>query len=473
MYIDLFWVVLAVALYVALIIFVFWAQRRLSRLNAALVDALHKKAEAGNFLSLFAKNLTGTDALREAMPRTARYVADLVGAKALCIFTMDDAGYLVASGVSGPFPPSHCVSHHVLTKPVYLTSALKSEKIKVGEGIIGEVALTGVGVLLEDASEDERLANSPILIETLMAVPMRNAGRICGVICAINNTHGNAPFSLEQFGVLKFMSEQVVLANNIVKVYANMSKQQRISQELNFAKQLQTSLTPKSAPAWAPFDIYASTTSAKEVSGDFFDFLKIDEDRLLVVVGDACGKGIPACMLMATARSFIKACAERFSTLREMIAGLNNDLFYDTGDERFVTVAFCLLDRRRRTVEYARAGHTELLVKRSGHPVRCIFPDGAALGLLPPEVVGNFDILSFAFMEDMSLLLFSDGITEALTPEGEEFGLEALKQVFLEATEAEDASPKKIAAGIRTAVENFAQGEPQADDQTIAVISNV
>ena len=472
MHIDLFWVVLAVALYVALMTFVFLAQRRLSRLNSALVDALHKKAEASNFLSLFAKNLTGTDALSEAMPRTARYVAELVGAKALCIFTMDENGYLVAAGVSGAFPPSNCVSHHVLTKPVYLTSALKSEKIKVGDGVVGEVALTGEGVLLEDASEDERLANSPILIETLMAVPMKNAGRIVGVICAINNTHGNISFSLEQFGVLKFMSEQVVLANNIVEVYSNMSKQQRISQELDFAKQIQTSLIPKHAPAWAPFDIYASTTSAKEVSGDFFDFLKIDEDRLLVVVGDSCGKGIPACMLMATARSFIKASAERFSTLREMITGLNNDLFHDTGDERFVTVAFCLLDRSRRTVEYARAGHTELLVKRLGHPIRSIFPDGAALGLLPPEVVGNFDILSFSFLDDMTLLLFSDGITEALNSKNEEFGLDALVEVFLKSSES-NAKPSEIALAVRTAVEDFAQGEPQADDQTIAVISHI
>jgi serine phosphatase RsbU (regulator of sigma subunit) len=469
--IDFFWIVLAVALYAFLVFFIFVAQRRISNLKAHLVDALHKKAEIGNFLSLFSKNLSGMSDMDGAMSRVARYVADLIGAKALCVFTLDEEGHLVAKGVYGSFPPMHYASQHVLTKPVHLMAALKSEKIKIGDGIVGEVAFTGEGVLIDDATEDPRLSNAPLLVETFMAVPMRREGRVAGVICAVNNIHHDAPFAPEQFSALRFMSDQVVLADNILRVYASLSEQQRIGQELEFARQLQASMTPDFAPPWAPFDIFASTTPAKEVSGDFYDFIEVDEDRLLVVIGDSCGKGIPACMLMATARSFIRASAERFTTLREMARDLNNDLFLDTGDERFVTVALCLLDRRSKTVEFVRAGHTELLVKRSGHPVRAICPDGAALGLLPPEVVGDFDILSFSFLDDMSILLFSDGITEALNARGEEYGLEALTDVFREFTEG-TRSPEALADAVQEAVDNFAGDEPRADDQTIVVISH-
>ena len=469
--IDFFWIVLAVALYVFLVLFILVSQRTVSRLKARLVDALHKKAEIGNFLALFSKHLTGSADIESAMSHIARYVADLIGAKALCVFTLEKDGYLVAKGVFGSFPPMHCASRHVLTKPVHLMAALKSEKIKVGDGVVGEVAFTGEGVLIEDAAEDPRLSNAPVLIDTFMAVPMRRDGCVVGVICAANNIHHDAPFTPEQFSALRFMSDQVVLADSILRVYASLSEQQRIGQELEFARQLQASMTPDGAPSWGDFEISASTTPAKEVSGDFYDFIEVDSDRLLVVVGDSCGKGIPACLLMATARSFIRASAERFTTLREMVLNLNSDLFHDTGDERFVTVALCLLDRKNKTVEYVRAGHTELLIKRSGHPVRTIFPDGAALGLLPPDVVGGFDILSFTFLDDMSLLLFSDGITEALNENKEEYGLDALSEVFRDSVERGD-TPKAIAEAVQDAVDDFAGDEPRADDQTIVVISH-
>jgi sigma-B regulation protein RsbU (phosphoserine phosphatase) len=333
------------------------------------------------------------------------------------------------------------------------------------------VAKSREGILIEDATENEILANSPILVETLMAVPMIREGQVAGVICAVNNSHGGGPFTPEQFSALNFMSDQVVLAYNIVRVYANLSKQQRISQELSFARQLQSSLLPEKAPEWGPFSIDAFTKPAKEVSGDFYDFVEIDEERLLVVIADACGKGIPACLLMAMTRSFIRASIERFTNLHDMMKDLNSDLFRDTGDERFVTVTCCLLNKKEKTVEFARAGHTELLVSRKGHPVRTIFPNGAALGLLPPEIAGDFDLITFAFLNDMSILLFSDGITEALNSEGEEYQLENLIEVFRKASD-EKLSSKQLIDEIIKQVNDFSEGTLQADDQTVVVISH-
>jgi sigma-B regulation protein RsbU (phosphoserine phosphatase) len=265
------------------------------------------------------------------------------------------------------------------------------------------------------------------------------------------------------------MSPQVVFAHNIVKVYSDLSKQQRIEQELDFARKLQTSLIPESPPALEQCDIYSFTKSAKEVSGDFYDFVDIDEDRLLIVIGDACGKGIPACMLMAMTRTFIRANAERFTTLHDLFVSLNKDLYRDTDAERFITVACCLLDKKAGTIEYARAGHTELLLGRLDHPVRKIFPTGAACGLLPPEFSENYDIISFSFLDDMSLLLFSDGITEALNEQGEEFGLDALFKIFGDAVSS-NKTPNEIVDSILREVNAFTRNTPQADDQTLVVI---
>ena len=432
------------------------------------MDALHKKAEVGNFLSLFSKNLQSVDKIPDSMRMTARYVSDLIGSKALCIFIIDNDDYLRPEGISGAFPPLHKTPDRVLTKPRFLLEALRKEKIKVGEGILGEVAASRQCILIEDALQHELLADSPVLIETLMAVPMINEGQVVGVICAVNNLHGGGPFTPEQFSALRFMADQVVLAHNLVRLYSRLSEQQRISQELSFARQLQSSMLPDAAPKWGNFEIKAFSKPAKEVSGDFYDFVEIDENRLLVVIADACGKGIPACMLMAMTRSFIRAGIDRFTNLHDMMKDLNKDLFRDTGNERFVTVSCCLLDKKELTVEFARAGHTELLISRKDHPIRTIFPDGAALGLLPPEIAGDFDLISFAFLKDMSMLLFSDGITEALNHDGAEFGLDALLNVL---DKNGSQSPDTLVKNILHDVNEFAHDAEQADDQTLVVIS--
>ena len=468
MQIDVFWILSAVILYLFLFFVIFFFTMRVNLLSQELTRTMHEKSEINTFFNLFAKKLNNQEAIDDAMGITADYVAELIGASSLCIYMVDENGLLNSVAVTGKYPPIHNLYERVLTKPRYLQNAFQNEHIRPGHGLIGKIASTGEGVFIKDALEDEQLANSPLLIETLMAVPMKKEGQVIGVICAVNNRQNNTTFTLEKFSGLKFMADQVVLAHTIVDAYRNISKQQRIDQELQFAQQLQSSMLPDTAPKWGPFEIQAFSKPAKEVSGDFYDFVPIDEDRLLVVIADACGKGIPACMLMAMTRSFIRASVERFTTLQDMIKDLNNDLFRDSGAERFVTVSCCLLNKKENTVEFVRAGHTELLINRESHPIRTIFPDGAALGLLPAEIVGNFDILSFAFLPTMSLLLFSDGITEALNMKEKEFGLEKLIAIF---KEHEHLSTAEQIEEIIKEVNDFSTGVEQADDQTIVLIS--
>ena len=469
MEIEVFWIVLTAVLYIVMVVYILVGHHKYRQLKNDLIDALHKKAEIGNFLSTFSKNLKTVKEIENSMKTTSQYVADLIGASSICIFILDNDGFLVPSGIAGEFPPLHCASDYVFTKPRYILESLKQEKIRIGEGFVGEVAQNRKASLIEDAIDDPRFSNLLIEVRTIMAVPMVTEGQVAGVICAVNNSHTGRAFSPEQFSALKFIAGQVILAHNIVQVYSNLSKQQRISQELNFAKQLQASLTPEHAPKYEQCKIYAFTKSAKEVSGDFYDFVDIDENRRLIVIGDACGKGIPACMLMAMTRSFIRASAERFTSLHDLMKGLNNDLFRDTGDERFVTVACCLLDKRAGTIEYARAGHTELLIGREGHKVRQIFPDGAAFGLLPPDIVGDYDLITFSFLKDMFILLFSDGITEALNSAGREFGLPSLIKIFNDAVNLRK-TPREMVEMIIREVNKFAGDAIQADDQTVVVI---
>ena len=443
---------------------------RMRIIRNKLKTALHNSAEISNFINLLSRNLSNMDDPTAWLSITARYVADLVEAQSICIFVLDQDGTYRASGIAGAFPPLFKTDAYVMTKPKYILEALRKERIRPGDGIIGEVALKREAILIASPG-DHRLSgmDSAGQIETLMAVPMIDEGVCRGVICAVNSKHlAEHSFNSDQFGRLKFIAAQVVLAQNILKAYSNLSEQQRINQELDFARNLQSSLLPTSFPDWGAFKIHAFTRASKEVSGDFYDFVEIDHDRMLVVIGDACGKGIPACMIMAMTRSFIRANIGRFTTMQELLVNLNDNLQRDTGDGRYITLGLCLLNRRESTLEFARAGHSELIVYVRNH-LRAINPEGAGLGLIPTEYA-DFDTFCSEFTPDMEILLFTDGINEAVSPFGEFFGTERIKKIFMDSCLAGDMPDTSISK-IMKAVDDFTESPiSQSDDQTMVII---
>ena len=454
------------------------ARIRISLLRKKLAESFHRRAEMTQFLDIFARNITTSGDVEDWMNVTARYVSDLAEAQSVCIF-MEENGYFRAAGVFGAFPPLSAAGReyqeNLITKPKYPMELLKHERFKLGEGFIGEIALRREDVFVQTPASDPRIAELGTLmipIRSLMAVPLINDGKVSGVMCAINSRNGLEPFKPEQFSSFKFIASQVVLAQNIMRVYSTLSEQQRISQELNFARNLQLSLMPRESPVWGKFEVHAFTRASKEVSGDFYDFVQIDRKRLLVVVGDACGKGIPACMIMAMTRAFIRAGIARFTTLKNMLRELNDYLYRDTSAERYITLGCCLIDKEESTVEYGRAGHTPLLMFLRQH-IREINPDGAGLGLLPGDLA-NFDSLCTEVSPGTTMLMFTDGLNEATDKNGEYFGIERLSEVYSKCC-AEGESPEEVIASIMNSIDQFSvsDGKDQDDDQTMVVIRHI
>ena len=464
-------ITLALLFLVTFILSILYAKKR-HAISLLLKNEQQKNEQLSNFLRFFSNTLSSTAKFDEVYSSIAHQIANITGSNGICIYELQNDDYLFPVGYTEAFPPLQRSNKFVLSKPRYASDSLKYEKIKLGEGIIGETAQNKQGILLKYTSDDKRLTatNKIIPIYTLMTIPMIMEDKVTGVICAINNK-SNKPFTNTQFDSLESMTKLVVLIHNILKVYSNLTIQQRLSQELEFTRLLQASLLPKEFPEWSPFVINAFTRSAKEVNGDFYDFVEIDNNRMLVVIGDASGKGVPACMVMAMTRSFIRANIERFTNLSDLFEELNTNLYRDTNEERFVSLSCCLLDKREETIEFSRAGHTELLLYSNKNKIRQISPDGAALGLLPNEFTGNFDTFSFSFEQDFSIMLYSDGITEITNDAGNEFGLKRLNKIFLDSCKRKD-SPRKCTDKILRAIDKFSPEEDQSDDQTIVIISH-
>ena len=464
-----------IGIIVILVVYCTHMRIRIMVLRNKLADSFHKRAETTRFMDIFAQNIRTTDEIENWMNTTARYVGDLVEAQSVCVFSLEGE-YLRAVGVFGAFPPlsNRRAGDYVLTKSKYVLETLKRDRFRLGEGFIGEIAEKREDVYLPDPSTDPRVSdfiNSVVPIHTLMAVPLVNEGQVSGVICAVNSKRMDRPFTTEQFGRFKFIASQVVLAQNIVQVYSNLSEQQRINQELAFARNLQLSLMPKKFPMWGRFIIHAFTRASKEVSGDFYDFVQIDDNRLLVVIGDACGKGIPACMIMSMTRSFIRSNIGHFTSLKDLLRELNENLYRDTVDERYITLGCCLINKKESTVEYARAGHTPLLLYLREH-TRSINPDGAALGLLPGEL-SEFDTICTEITPQTTMLMFTDGINETTNEQDEFYGIPRLTEIYKGSCARGDSLEGTIDT-IMKSVDKFSEvHKEQEDDQTMVLIKHI
>ncbi|MBR4076363.1 MAG: GAF domain-containing protein, partial [Lentisphaeria bacterium] len=241
--------VLLVVLLITAVIVIVYCRIRIRILRVRLRAEMYNKAEIANFLNLFSRNIQKMDNAENWMNVTARYVADLVEAQSVCIFVLDpETNRLKASGIVGAFPSLCPVAATDGGKPKYTLEAIRREMITVGDekNIAGMVAATMNPVFI-DVPNDPRIAGLEAVdpITTLMAVPMIYEGKCTGVICAVENRRSpDNPFETDQFNRMKFIAGQIVLAQNILAAYSNLGKQQRLNQELDFARSLQSRFCP-------------------------------------------------------------------------------------------------------------------------------------------------------------------------------------------------------------------------------------
>ena len=450
---------LVIAIAVAVVSF-----RRMSELRMDLTSAVLSRTEIANFLSRFSTGINCDDGVDGAMYSTARYVCEQIEATGVAIYGINGK-VLVPLGVYGNYP----LTKKVPGRRQRLLELLKEEEpIAPGVGFLGGVLESRQSELVPLAALDERFDIYPdnSKIGSVMATLMIRDGIPAGVICAVNNRMmAGRPFSEAQFSRFKSLANQVLMVHQLVQVYGEISRRERIDQELGFVRQFQLSLLPESNMTLGNFTISARTTSAKEVNGDFFDMIRIDDDRILVMIGDACGKGMPACMMAAMTRSFARSAASNFTTLTEFLREINSNLFRDSDIDRFITLGCCLLDRRGGLIEFGRAGHTDMIMHVHGH-LRQLSPDGTALGMLPDEDA-DFDTICLTLDSGTSLMLYSDGLNEALNHEKVEFGTERLTNVFSVACRHHE-SASAIIDEVLGAVHDFEY--EQNDDQTMILI---
>src|SRR6266404_161405 len=384
-------------------------------------------------------------------------------------------GKLTPAFISNGCPPLVDVPSNILQQaaatPIALESYLRLHSITPGEGLIGRVWQTGQSVCLNEFSEAPELAKlrgSAFGSASVMAASLRYGQQDLGVL-TLANGHTGAPFSQSDFVVFKSIAEQSAFALYNAIIYSMANEKKRLDHDLEIARDIQRILLPAEAPAIDGFQISGINVPARLVSGDYFDYIRVDDERLGVAIADVSGKGVPASLIMAICRSVLRAEAARNPSPADVLRKVNRQLYPDIKENMFISMAYLILGHQQDGVMLSRAGHdAPLLYKSSAQTVTPVKSPGMVVGIDSGNV---FDRLTADFAirleRDDCLVLYTDGVTEALNTEGDEFGLErTIQAVRASASNGAPAIVKKLIGDVR----NFTGSHPQNDDITLIAI---
>jgi sigma-B regulation protein RsbU (phosphoserine phosphatase) len=276
-------------------------------------------------------------------------------------------------------------------------------------------------------------------------------------------------FSSADGQVLSTLAEQSAFTLRSAEVFSEAAEKRRIDHDLQVAYEIQRILLPSKAPKFQGYDLAGINVPARHVSGDYYDFLNVDSDHCGVVIGDVSGKGVPASLIMATCRSVIRSVASGELSPSSVLKKVNAMVFPDMKEDMFISMAYVLLHCNDPKVTLSRAGHDAPFLYRAADKSCCrVNPPGMAVGIDGGAV---FNRVTHDFALEMSsgdcLILYTDGVTEALDSSGEEFGVENVTRVIVDsAPMGADVVVERLTAELK----NFVGEAPQHDDITLIVI---
>jgi len=337
------------------------------------------------------------------------------------------------------------------------TQSRKGERWPVTEGLAGQVVVTGRAHYAPDVSQELHYRACEPDTRSELIVPLKVGDRILGVFGASH--HELNAFPRAQIEMLKALAGHMAVAvDNAQRIQDERLQMHRLNAEQDEARRIQENLLPRRPPSLPGFQLEAEWVPAGAMGGDWYDYIPLDEGRVALVLADVSGKGMPAALLMSAVRGIVRSVAPLASGPGEVLARVNQMLLDDAPTGRYVTMVYAVLDPARRTLIFSSAGHPWPLLCH-GALVRPLHTDaGLPLGLLP----GRFTEHTVKLCHDFRLLFYTDGVSEAVNREDQEFGSERLAEFVA----AHDCS----AARLMEAIHEFHGQSAPRDDATVILL---
>ena len=260
------------------------------------------------------------------------------------------------------------------------------------------------------------------------------------------------------------MGSLAIISLENKRLFQEALEKQKLEEELDLARDIQKNLFPQILPKINGVEVSAINISSKQVGGDYYDVIPVDENRFFIAIADVSGKGVPASLLMANIQAFLQVISKQKMDIQDATALMNNLITENTSDGRFITFFWGLLDVSTKTFTYVNAGHNPPLFIRN-KKIRKLEKGGIILGVM--KTIMPYEAESIKLESRDVLILFTDGISEAMNSAGEEYSDQKLEQKSIDLSEK---PASEILSRIKDDVQNFTSGNIQSDDITMIVL---
>ncbi|MFP4363665.1 MAG: PP2C family protein-serine/threonine phosphatase [Spirochaetia bacterium] len=413
---------------------------------------------------------------RLEMSEVLQFVADSatrnLNADAGAILMIDEYDdVLQVKAVNGIFPPPYHIGQMVKRKTESVKHYFENTPIKLGDTILGEAAKEGLPIYVRDTKEDERMKHNTrediCFVSSIIVIPLLVKKKILGVLAVIRSKPKKF-FSENDFTHLKTFAEYASLTIDNLLTYMEILEKQEMEREVGIAADIQLQLLPSKLPKIKGTQFSAFSVPAKGVSGDYYDVIPIKKGKVALVICDVAGKGVPASLVMVMIRTIIHLIAGADKDARTIMTWINRGVAGKISIDRFATMSFLTYDPKTGEIEYANAAHHPLFIfKAKTKTIESLDAEGLPIGL---DRNTNYGQNTIKLEKDDCILLYTDGIIEAMNPDGDQYTYERLEEVVKKhyALDAE-----ALIEEIKKDIWKFVRNARQHDDLTLLCMKSI
>lgn len=347
-----------------------------------------------------------------------------------------------------------------------------------GRGIAGTVARTGETVIIHDAYKDSRFypgidERTGFRTKSMICMPLRDAKKkIVGVFQLMNKrasgkSRRGGYFTPHDAELLDMLAVHAALAIDKARLHQETLEKEAIEKEIEIAVKIQRLLLPEQMPSLDGFDIAAATVPSKRVGGDFYDAIRLGNQKVLLIIADVSGKGVPAAMLVSTMQAWLHAFVETRMDVLQIVERLNKVIHEDSTIDKYITFFICELGLERKVITSVNAGHNYPLLFRPDGTMRQLQKGGISLGMFAEADYAEEEV---QLESGDVLVLYTDGVTEAMDKRQNLYGEARFYQCLRQHL---GRSARDIQDAVRSDVKSFMKDAPQADDITMMVVKVV
>ena len=435
--------------------------------KAAVEDPLI--AIGQEFISHVSESLTQEVNLTRLLDFINATLITTTGSDGGVIFITDDFEDIIAAkSYSGKIPPPYKLPQDIPHKQVRVETNFRYAQFNLGETIFGEVAATGKSVLIEHGDQDSRIfANGPeefLKPGSYIVVPLMVKDRVVGIAC-IARLPENTPFNNEDFRIAKALAIYAGAAINNVYSVQEILERADLEREASIASQIQKTLHPKRLPDLPEAGFGSFFNSTKGVCGDYYDIILARRDRVALIIADVAGKGIQSSMVMIMLRSILHLVTNTTKSAGTILDWVNKGITGKIDMDHYATLSFVSYTPEKHTIEYASAGHQPMLLWRAeSATMDTIKQKTDPIGV---ERSSTYSDMKLTVNKGDIIILYTDGLIEALNQDGHQYGIENLSKTIRENS---SLSAKDLATEIKHNVQAFIGSASLHDDQTLVIM---